>query len=160
MYTKISFVVVCMLALLFSCSTGAPEKYKINGITESHTPKYICGIPAGTIIDKHKSVEQREDDIALEKLESDAKVETARGWVAMWIGAACLVGAIGCAFMGYISQGWKRWGGLAAMCALSCGMCWGLVEWIEYMKWLLVIPIAALLYFLYEHREHGNEQPN
>ena len=142
-----------VLVLLFSCTTGEPRVYTINGITESHTPVKFCGIPVHTRVEKHKSKEQRLDDIEVGEKAAEAATEAKRGTIALWIGAACLIASIGSLIAAYVSKRWKTWGGIALICGGSCAMCWGLIDWIEHMKWLLLLPLGLLLYTLWRCRK-------
>jgi len=142
-----------VLVLLFSCTTGEPRVYTINGITESHTPVRFCGIPVHTRVEQHKTKEQRLDDIEIGEKAAEAATEAKRGTIALWIGAACLIASIGALIAAYVSKRWKTWGGIALILGGACSACWGLIEWIPHMKWILLLPASLLIYTLWRCRK-------
>jgi hypothetical protein len=153
-----SFVALVVgMLVLFSCTTGEPRIFKVNGHTEVHTDKRFLGIPVSTDVRSIKTPEQAKADLEVKALADQQRTEAKRASIALWLGALLLLTATICAVVGYLTHGWKRWGGLAALCAMLAGLCWGFVEWIVYLKWgALALPIVALGLFLYDNKDKGN----
>ena len=149
----------CVALCLTACTTGTPRILKVNGHTRVYTEKKVCGIPYTTIVESIKTPAQAKADLEVKALEDQQRAEAKRATIAVWVGGVLLISAIICVIIGYYTHGWKRWGGLSAVCATCGGLCWGFVEWIEYLKWFaLALPVVAVGLFLYDNKEKGKEE--
>lgn len=131
---------------------STPRVLKVNGHTRVYTERKLCGIVYTTVVETIKTPEQKAE-------EDQQATESARATIALWGGTILLACAVTCAVIGYLTHGWKRWGGLAVLCGAMGGLCWGFVEWIEYLKWFaLALPLVAIGLFLYDNKENGKEE--
>lgn len=149
-YTYLLLLCFCLVA----CTTGEPRVLKVNGHTRVYTEHKVLGVPYKTDVEEIKTADQVKADQDAEARERRLKTEAKRASLAMWLGALLMLSACVCAVIGYLTKGWKRWGGLTALCAFMGGLCWGFVEWIPYLKWIvLALMVSAVGMFLYDKRD-------
>lgn len=153
-YFTVVVVSLGVLALAFSCTSTLPVEHRVGDRVYAQSTKKFFGIPVGTNREEIKTPEQAKADLEVKAMEDQQNTEAARARVAMWLGAILLAAAVVCAVVGYLTKGYKRWGGLCLLCLGACAFCWGFVEWIDYLKWLaLLLPAVAVGLFLYENKE-------
>lgn len=136
-----------IMVTIVGCVSDAPRLTKVNGVTVVQTDRRLCGIRVWTSEKETKTFEQAKEDLAIQKAEAEQEIELKRKKqqqaMATWAGAGLMALALAAAIMGYVSQGWKFWGGIAAFLALLGSLSWGFAHWIPYLKWL-VIPVVVL----------------
>jgi len=133
-------VIICAFAsFLCSCTSDAPRITKINGTTMVQTDTRVCGIKAWTKEKEVKTKAQKLDDLDFEKAKAKQdeklKTESRQKAAAFWFGIVCFIGAAACVVFGYVSQGWKFWGGMAGVSAALGAAAWSFEHLIPYLKW-------------------------
>jgi hypothetical protein len=143
-----------LLCLFVGCTSVHRDTVVINGVTKSYEDKKFLGIPVWTKVGEYKSKEQKNDDLDIKKREDQLKTQAKRGTIALWLGAAMFVLALLSAIYAYLSKGWKKFGGLSIACATLGGLCWGMVEWIPYLKWgVLGVAVFGVGLFLHDNKD-------
>lgn len=153
-----SFVIVLLVALLCSCTTGEPKSFVVNGVTKTHTEKKILGIPYHTQVEEHKTKEQKLDDLDVEtetrKQENKLVTEERQKTAAFWGGVIFFALAVGFVFAGYFLQGWKFFGG-AALVSFGLGVAaWSFESVVPYLKYPAYgIGAAVVLWTMWKLKE-------
>lgn len=138
---------VFIIALLVtSCTVAPPKLYEVGEMSESHRIHKVLGIPYKTVIERIESPKQTKDRLRREKAEKEQdmrlKQEERQNSAAFWGGVTAFGLAVACVIAGYLLQGWKFWGGLAAILAGIGSLSWAFAHWVPYLKWL-IIPVAG-----------------
>lgn len=147
-----------LLLVLVGCSSGEPRVFSLNGITRVHTDHKIFGITYRTEIEDMKTADQQREDIELDKerdkAELDVITEKRQKTAAFWGGVVLLAGAVASVIFGYISDGWRFWGGMAAICAVSGVGAWSFEFVISYLHWIgVAILLAGILWTMWKLKD-------
>lgn len=138
-----------LLGALTSCTTGKPEKFIINGKTRIHTPKKIIGITYNTVVEDVLTKEQEKDRLEIEKerreQELDLQAEERQSAAVFWIGLALVAFLPVAMAIGYVTKGWKFWGGIGVSSGIL-GICfWSFQHLVPYLKWGGVALVASII---------------
>ena len=138
--------VTLLLLLCTSCVSDKPVITPVNGTTVVQTHRRFLGIKVWTSEQEVKTYEQAKADLKIKKAEEEQEIGLNRKKrqeaAAFWTGSALFLAAMGFVVMGYLSSGWKFWGGMAASAAGLGAMCWGMAHWLPYLKWFSILAFA------------------
>lgn len=145
----IIIILLALLTVLTGCTTDSPRLTKVNGHTVSQTDKRFLGIKVWTSENEILTADQEREKIELDKerreADLDLKAEERQSAFAFYLGAGCILAAVGCVVAGYFFKGWKFWGGLSMLCGGMGALAFGAEQTIGYLKWLVGIPVAAMV---------------
>ena len=140
------WVLFMLWLVLSSCTTRPPVVTPINGHSVKQVTTEFCGIPVWTSNEDVMTTEQEIEALDVDKRKNRIKSLERQKTAAFWIGLCLMIAAPVCVIVGYLSQGWKFWGCMAALCAALGAAFWGFESLLPYLKWALggLISLAVL----------------
>ena len=134
-----ALIVFLTVITLTGCTTDVPRITKIGETTIVQTDKRFCGAKINTETKEIKTKEQKLEDLEIQKKQReqdiDLDTEERQKVMAFWFGVALLGFVPVCVVLGYVLQGWKFWGGLAAISGFLGGAFWSFEHLVPFLKW-------------------------
>jgi len=134
--TKMKYWLIAIMSLLIvGCTTTPPVAHVIGQRTFVQTHKKFLGIKVATVTQELKTKEQKLEDLEIENARSDARTEERQKAAAFWFGICFFAAAAAFVFAGYFAQGWKFFGGAAAISFALGVSAWSFESVVSYLQY-------------------------